>query len=241
MRNNSVDLHDPEGSNPSLSSAVSPRTESGRFRADAPEPAPGHNRVTSARENTGLAHPRGAPREGVRSAPQDAPRAPRAPAEIDHPHDAETYAVIGCAIAVHRALGPGLSSHIYRRALAVELHKQGHAVVEEHAVEVSYRGVVVGSHRLDLLARVDGVPIVVEVKHFPAGDVERQRVGLAQLQNYLALARVRVGLLLNFGGAVLGKTRVVNPRMREGAGAVASPVSEVSAPHRHRASEGEPT
>jgi len=59
--------------------------------------------------------------------------------------------VIGCAIEVHRVLGPGLLESTYRRCLARELQWNGSACVSEHPVPVEYKGVVLDcGYRIDL-------------------------------------------------------------------------------------------
>ena len=59
--------------------------------------------------------------------------------------------VIGCAIAVHRALGPGFLESIYEQALLVELKHAKNAVRFQEELPVIYRGSEVGRHRFDLL------------------------------------------------------------------------------------------
>ena len=145
-----------------------------------------------------------------------------------------TEPILLAAFEVHAALGPGLSSHIYRRALATEcqlsqgLHGAWLLAKEEHEIEIKYRGASVGKQRLDLVVqvidvmavpRVDGTRgdlIVVEVKHFAVTDAPSARIQLArsQLQTYLAAANIRMGLVLNFGLPKLGIHRVVNPHFR---------------------------
>jgi GxxExxY protein len=108
------------------------------------------------------------------------------------PIDELTERVIGCAIAVHSALGPGLLESIYRDSLLIELTHAGFDVVREHPVAVVYRGERVrGQLRIDLL--VDG-RLVVEVK---ATD-RPHSVFQAQVITYLTLANCPAGLLLNF-------------------------------------------
>jgi len=108
------------------------------------------------------------------------------------PIDDLTELVIGCAIAVHTAFGPGLLESIYRDCLLIELTLAGLQVSREHPVPVVYRGQRVrGDLRLDLL--VDG-RLVVEVK---AAD-RPHSVYQAQVITYLTLTDCPAGLLLNF-------------------------------------------
>ena len=89
--------------------------------------------------------------------------------------------IIGCAIAVHRVLGPGLLESIYRDCLSIELKFQGLAIVREHAVPIYYRGERARDDlTIDIV--VDDV-FVVEVKA-----VERLHpVHQAQVISYLKL------------------------------------------------------
>lgn len=129
---------------------------------------------------------------------------PVAGADRDYPHRELTERVIGCAIRVHRELGPGYLESIYENALTHELRKQGLRVDTQHEVPVVYDGVQVGLHRADIL--VEGA-VVVELKSVEAL-VPRHR---AQLISTLKAVGASVGLLMNFNEARLaqGLKRVV--------------------------------
>ena len=86
--------------------------------------------------------------------------------------------VIGCAIAVHRELGPGFLESIYRRAMALELDAAGLKFKQELPVRVTYRGVEIPGQRVDLI--VERL-VVVELKSVMHVD----RVHLAQVISYL--------------------------------------------------------
>ena len=100
--------------------------------------------------------------------------------------------IIGCAIEVHRLLGPGLLESVYRHALLIELLAAGLEVATEVHVPIVYKGTsLVEDLKLDLL--VKGL-VIVEIKA-----VERfHPVHLAQLITYLKLADRPKGLLINF-------------------------------------------
>jgi len=100
--------------------------------------------------------------------------------------------VIGCAIEVHRILGPGLLESTYQRCLAHELQCANIAYLSEHPLPVEYKGVHLDcGYRVDLL--VEG-SLTVELK-----SVEHiQPVHEAQLLTYMKLAHVKTGLLINF-------------------------------------------
>ena len=117
-----------------------------------------------------------------------------------------TEGIIGAAIEVHRALGPGLLESAYEACLAFELIERGLKVEQQKPLPVVYREVRLDcGYRLDLL--VEGV-VIVEVK---AVD-HLAPVHQAQLLSYLKLSGCHVGLLINFNVKVLkdGLRRVVN-------------------------------
>ena len=111
--------------------------------------------------------------------------------------------VIGAALAVHSALGPGFLEGIYQRSLELELGAAQLRFERQVEVPILYNGVVVGLHRLDLVV---GGTIVVELKSV-SSVVEAH---LAQLRSYLRATGLGVGLLLNFNAPILGVRRVVN-------------------------------
>lgn len=114
------------------------------------------------------------------------------------------HQTIGCAIAVHRALGPGFVESIYRAAMCLELDARRIPFEQERAVRVAYRGVEIPGQRIDLI--VEGL-VVVELKAV----VQLADVHRAQLVSYLRTTGLRGGLLINFGERVLkdGLKRVV--------------------------------
>src|SRR5688572_27846461 len=77
------------------------------------------------------------------------------------PHEDVTYKIIGCAMDVHNALGPGLREGIYQRALAVNMERAGLCHAEEKPVEVYLDAVCIGLLYLDHLVEDC---VVVEVK-----------------------------------------------------------------------------
>ena len=120
--------------------------------------------------------------------------------------DQVTEKIIGAAIEVHRALGPGLLESAYEACLAFELSDRGLKVETQKPLPVVYRGVKLDcGYRLDLL--VDD-SVIVEIK---AVD-HLAPIHQAQLLSYLKLSGCKVGLLLNFNVKMLrqGVSRVVN-------------------------------
>ena len=111
-------------------------------------------------------------------------------------HDPLTQRIIGCAIEVHRQLGPGLMETTYEEAMCIELRDQQISFVRQDGVPVLYKGHLIGEHRPDLVVEDR---VVVEVK-----SVERLiGVHQAQLLAYMRLLKKPVGLLLNFHSEVL--------------------------------------
>ncbi len=114
--------------------------------------------------------------------------------------------ILDAAFRVHRALGPGLLESVYERALDHELRKQGLRTRRQHPVPVVYDGLTFDEgFRADLVVEDR---VIVELK-----SVERvQPVHKKQLLTYLRLTGLKLGLLINFGAALLkdGVFRVVN-------------------------------
>jgi len=117
-----------------------------------------------------------------------------------------TRDVIGAAIDVHRALGPGLLESAYQVCLVHELRERGLRAAEQVPLPVRYKEVQLEcGYRLDL---VINDCVVVEVK-----SVETVLpVHRAQLLSYLKLSGHKIGLLINFNVRVLkeGVVRLVN-------------------------------
>lgn len=117
--------------------------------------------------------------------------------------DAQTYAVIGAAMEVHRELGNGFLEAVYQEALEIELELRGIPFEREKQLPIDFKG-----RRLKTCYRADFLcygKIVVETKALQSmtGNDE------AQLINYLKASRTHRGLLLNFGARSLQTKRLV--------------------------------
>ncbi len=113
--------------------------------------------------------------------------------------------IIGCAIEVHRQLGPGLLESAYQECLRYELAQAGLDVVGERPMPIVYKDIRLDhGYRIDLLVENR---IVVEIKAVDA----LTDVHLAQVLTYLKLGGFKLGLLLNFNVLVLknGIKRVI--------------------------------
>ncbi len=120
--------------------------------------------------------------------------------------DGRTERIIGAAIEVHRALGPGLLESAYASCLAVEFVARGIPARGQVALPVTYKGIAIAArYRLDFVAFDDVVVEVKSVEHLLP-------VHAAQLLTYLKLGRYRTGLLLNFNVSAMreGIIRIVH-------------------------------
>jgi GxxExxY protein len=119
-----------------------------------------------------------------------------------------TEILIGCAIEVHRALGPGLLESAYEICLCRELSLRGIAFERQVAMSVEYKGVKLDcGYRADLIV---GGKVLVEIK---AVD-QLAPIHEAQLLSYLKLSGIKVGLLINFNERMLTsgvRRKVVGP------------------------------
>jgi GxxExxY protein len=114
--------------------------------------------------------------------------------------------IVDAAYKIHVALGPGLLESVYEIVLEYELKKRGLKVVRQVSMPVVYETVKLAEgYRADMLV---GDKVIVELKSVE----EVSSVHKKQLLTYLRLADKRLGLLINFGEALMkrGISRVVN-------------------------------
>ena len=112
--------------------------------------------------------------------------------------------IISAALKIHRVIGPGYPERFYERAMAVELKRRDLTYDTEVRVEVHYEGVLLGTHRIDLI--VQGL-VIVELKSVEKLDAVHRK----QLISYLKATKLRLGLLINFNAELLkqGLRRVI--------------------------------
>ena len=111
---------------------------------------------------------------------------------IDAPFSTITGEILGAAIEVHRALGPGLLESTYAECLQFELHKRRLRFVTQRVIPIVYKGVTLTTtYRVDLI--VEDV-VVVETKSV----AELMAVHQAQVLTYMKLTDCPAGLLINF-------------------------------------------
>jgi GxxExxY protein len=109
--------------------------------------------------------------------------------------------IIGAAIAVHTALGPGFLEKVYENALCVELTARDMRFEQQKIVRILHRGVEVGEHRLDLV--VEGV-FLVELK--AVREIEDVFFMIARSQ--MKAANLPEGMILNFASYPLTIRRI---------------------------------
>ncbi|MBX2896749.1 MAG: GxxExxY protein [Cyclobacteriaceae bacterium] len=114
--------------------------------------------------------------------------------------------IIGCAIQVHRELGPGLLESSYEECLYYELIQAGLLVEKQKPLPLVYKEVKLEcGYRIDLM--IEG-KVIVEVKAVEA----LNDIHMAQILTYLKLSKTKLGLLMNFNVTLLksGIKRVAN-------------------------------
>ena len=112
-----------------------------------------------------------------------------------------TEQVIGSAITVHKAIGPGFTERMYAKALQLELQERNVPFVVEQPIRVKYKDQLLGTHRLDLVVNES---VVVELKAV----YEINNFHIAQMLSYLKASGRRLGLILNFARGTLEIKRV---------------------------------
>jgi GxxExxY protein len=118
-------------------------------------------------------------------------------------HEDLTDKIIGCAIEVHKRLGPVFLESIYENAFILELEKHNLHVQRQQEVIVKYDGIEVGRHRLDL---IENDTIVVELK--AVKNIED--VHFAIVKSYLKALGKEHGLIINFSRKVVEVKRVIH-------------------------------
>ena len=112
-----------------------------------------------------------------------------------------TREVIGSAIEVHKALGPGFIERVYTKALQMELRERQVPFSTEVTIRLKYRGQQLGIHRLDFVV---SEKLIVELKVV----YEINRFHIAQILSYLKASGLSLGLVLNFARGTLEIKRV---------------------------------
>ena len=116
----------------------------------------------------------------------------------------ETYLIIGAAMEAHKELGPGFLEAVYQEALENEFLKKGIPYKREVPLTIYYKNKPLNKRYIaDFICYEK---IVIEVKAISAISSEHH----AQLLNYLAATRLKLGLIINFGKQSLEHKRIIN-------------------------------
>ena len=116
----------------------------------------------------------------------------------------EVFNIIGCAMDVHKELGPGFLESVYHEALEIEFQRKGIPFISEPELNVFYKGIKLKKRFSADFACYEC--IMVELKalsQFTGGNEQ-------QILNYLKTTRSKVGVLINFGAPSLEYKRFVN-------------------------------
>lgn len=123
-------------------------------------------------------------------------------------HSTLTRDILGCCFAVIKELGPGFLERVYKNALLLAMTQNGLQVEAEKCFEVKFRGKMVGRYTADLIVEEK---VIVELKCCEHLLREHQ----AQVINYLTVAKLPVGLLVNFRHRKLEYKRLRNQELIE--------------------------
>ena len=111
-----------------------------------------------------------------------------------------TEKIIGCAITVHKSLGPGLLEKFYEEALCLELESKNLKYERQLSIALYYRGQYIGHHRVDLLVENK---ILLELKAIK----NLEKIHYSTVLSYLNISKAEVALLLNFNSVTLSIKR----------------------------------
>ncbi|MBD3583114.1 GxxExxY protein [Flavobacterium sp. D33] len=111
-----------------------------------------------------------------------------------------SYAITGCAITVHKTIGPGLLESVYERCLEYELIKNGFSVIRQHPIKIVYDNLEF-DHNLKVDLFVNGL-IVIELKTVDS----LLPIHEAQVLTYMKLLKCPQGLLINFNAVNISRS-----------------------------------
>ncbi|MGD0649792.1 MAG: GxxExxY protein [Verrucomicrobiia bacterium] len=113
-----------------------------------------------------------------------------------------SYQIVGCALEVHKKLGPGFPEAVYERALEAEFKKAGLRYERQRVFRVVYEQKPVGDFRADFVVEDK---VILELKAL----TDMPKVFERQLHSYLQVSGLRLGILINFGREKLETKRIV--------------------------------
>ena len=129
--------------------------------------------------------------------------------KVDLIFKSESYDINGACMSVHRKLGAGFLESVYSEALSIEFERLDIPYEIEKKLDIYY-----GDIKLRKYFRADFIcydSIVVEIKTTPY----LTKLDEAQLINYLRATRLKLGILVTFGGASLIYKRLINPNINK--------------------------
>lgn len=114
-----------------------------------------------------------------------------------------TNKIIGIAINIHRALGPGFVEKIYQRAMYIDFKNNSISFEREKKIAVKFKNALLGYQKLDFIVENE---LVIEIKAVS----EINEIHMAQMLSYLKATNKKLGLILNFANDKLEIKRVAN-------------------------------
>jgi len=120
----------------------------------------------------------------------------------EYKHSKLTGAILCCAFEVYNELGMGFPEKIYQRSLELEFKENGLNIDREYTIPVYFKDMLVGKRRLDFVVNKK---VVVEIKARPY----LHDSDFIQLRNYLIMAKLEIGLLMNFGSTSVQYKRCI--------------------------------
>lgn len=119
-----------------------------------------------------------------------------------------SYKIIGAAMEVHTALGPGYLEAVYQKALSYEFDLRGIHYEEQKPLPVQYKNVLVGEYIADFL--VDD-QVIIEIKAVTKLLLAHE----AQAVHYLTATGMQLAILINFGDSSLKYKRIVRTNISD--------------------------
>ncbi len=118
-----------------------------------------------------------------------------------------TSRIIKAFYRVYNALGYGFLEKVYENSLMIELENMGFTVESQRAIDVYYRGKIVGNNFADLVVEDK---VILEIKSAESIAESHE----SQIVNYLKASNIEVGLILNFGKSAILKRKVFSNNKR---------------------------
>ncbi len=122
---------------------------------------------------------------------------------IKYPYQSESFKIIGACMEVHKILGKGLLEIVYKDALEIEFNNQNIQFEREKKFDVEYKGATLNHNFYADFVVFDKIILEVKAQN---GLVEEH---YKQTLNYLAISKMKLALLINFGNDSLNYNRVI--------------------------------